>query len=48
MHKAGTYTDHNGVQPEHNTLDTMTIHHDSGTCCGGTCCDAGQNPARTR
>ena len=38
MHKAGTYTDHNGVQPEHNTLDTMTIHHDSGTCCGGTCC----------
>ena len=48
MHKAGTYTDHNGVQPEHNTLDTMTIHHDSGTCCGGTCCDAGQNPATTQ
>ena len=39
MHKAGTYTDHKGAQPAHNTLDTMTIHHDTDTCCGGTCCD---------
>ena len=26
----------------------MTIHHDSGTCCGGTCCDAGQPAATTQ
>ena len=47
-HKVGTYTDHNGVQPDHHTLDTMTIHHYSGTCCDGACCDGGQNPATTQ
>ena len=47
-HKVGNYTDHNGVQPAHHTVDTMTIHHDSGTCCGGTCCDAGQPAATTQ
>jgi hypothetical protein len=26
----------------------MTIHHDSNTCCGGTCCDAGQPVATTQ
>ena len=48
VHKDGTYTDHKGVQPAHHTLDTMTIHHHSGTCCDGTCCDGGQNPATTQ
>ena len=48
MHKAGTYTDHNGAQPAHNTLATMSIHHHTDTCCGGTCCDNGQDPASTQ
>merc|ERR1719356_2332284 len=48
MHKSGAYTDHNGLQPAHHTLDTMTIHHFTDTCCHGTCCDGGQNPATTQ
>jgi hypothetical protein len=47
-HKVGTYTDHNGVQPDHHTVDSITIHHDSKTCCGGTCCDGGQPAATTQ
>ena len=48
MHKSGTYTDHNGPQAAHNTLATMSIHHKTDTCCEGTCCDNGQDPASTQ
>jgi hypothetical protein len=47
-HKTGTYTDHEGSSATHDTLEQMTIHHHTDTCCGGTCCDGGQSPESTQ